>query len=213
MQKWTWALTVAAFALVGADLVYADQTATPAAMHGWGGDPFGDATVTRADAQAKAAAMFDRLDLNHDGKLDKADRAVRIGQQFDKMDSNHDGVLSKDEFIAAHEQAMAWHEAHHGQPGGMEHDHDGAEPGPGGPGPMGPGPWGPGGMAMLDTNGDSAISRDEFIAGALKRFDEADTNHDGKLTKDERRAAFHPHLQAWRKDHADMPPPPPPGGE
>ncbi|MBW8785389.1 MAG: hypothetical protein JF593_12265 [Novosphingobium sp.] len=32
-------------------------------------DPFGDATVARADAQTQAAARFDALDTNHDGVL------------------------------------------------------------------------------------------------------------------------------------------------
>lgn len=192
-----------------AGVAYAQQHMPPA------GDPMGAATVTRAEAQAKAADMFARLDTNGDGKLDQADRDAMIGKRFDAMDTNHDGQLSKQEFIAAH-QAM--HE----------------ERGMGGPGMGGPGMGGPEGAmgghpmghrmhggigdrmghmaAMADTNGDHAISRDEFLAAALKRFDAADTNHDGKVTPEERKAAFRAGMKAMREhrmDH-DMPPPPPP---
>ena len=180
-----------------------------------GHDPLGDATITRAEAQAKAAEMFAKMDLNHDGKLDSADRAVRIGRRFDAMDANHDGTLSKQEFIDAHMKPTP--------------------PGPQGGRPegMGPGRMGHHGMggammigmlARMDTNGDKAISRDEFVAGALQRFDAADANHDGKLTPEERRAAFRAGMMKHMRgmghggegmehggmghDMDDMPPPP-----
>lgn len=105
-------------------------------------DPYGDATVSRADAQAKAVADFDRLDTNRDGKL------------------------SADELNASS--------------------------GPGG-GRMG---------AMLlrfaDANGDGAIGKDEFIAAAMKRFDSADADGNGQLTKAERDAAREARRQRWQ---------------
>lgn len=203
-----------------AGVAYAQQHMPPE------GDPMGAGTVTRAEAQAKAAEMFTKMDVNGDGKLDAADRDAMIGKRFDAMDTNHDGQLSKQEFIAAHQKmpGMAGH-------GMDEHGMDG----PGGA--MGPGMAGHrigghmgghmgmgGGMgrmaAMADTNGDHAISRDEFIAAAMKRFDAADANHDGKLTPEERKAAFRAGMKAMREhrmgqgkdhgmDHGDMPPPPP----
>lgn len=36
----------------------------------------GDATLTRAEAVERAGARFDRLDTNHDGKLDATERAA-----------------------------------------------------------------------------------------------------------------------------------------
>ena len=39
---------------------------------------------------------------------------------------------------------------------------------------------------MADTNGDGAISKDEFTTAALAMFDRADTNGDGTVTPDER---------------------------
>ena len=47
------------------------------------------------------------------------------------------------------------------------------------------------GMAMMrraDTNGDKMISRAEFEAAALARFNRVDANKDGKITKEERQA-------------------------
>lgn len=49
-----------------------------------------------------------------------------------------------------------------------------------------------------DTNGDGVITRDEALADAAKRFDAADTNHDGKVTPEEMRAA----RMAHRGGHA-----------
>jgi len=54
-------------------------------------------------------------------------------------------------------------------------------------------------MAMArdaDTNKDGAISQAEFMAAAMKRFDAEDTNHDGKITKEERAAAHEARKEA-----------------
>ena len=39
--------------------------------------------------------------------------------------------------------------------------------------------------SKLDTNGDGLISLDEFTAKARAKFEKADTNHDGQLSKSE----------------------------
>jgi len=204
---------------LGVAALVAGLAGTAIAQHGLSGsggmgghDPFGDATITRAEAQAKAAEMFGRLDVNGDGRTDAADRTAAMGKRFDAMDANHDGMLSKQEFLDAHQKktgqkrmgAMAGpdHPAEHRMGRGMGH----------GMGAMR-------GMKMLrqaDTNGDKAVSRDEFIAAALKRFEAADANHDGKLTPEERRTAMrqmmghHGSAGMGRMDHdmGDMPPPP-----
>lgn len=41
-------------------------------------------------------------------------------------------------------------------------------------------------MKRLDTNGDGAVSKEEFLAGANERFSKMDRNGDGKLTQDDR---------------------------
>jgi len=137
-------------------------------------DPMGGKTITRAEALAKAEAMFTRLDVNHDGKLDEADKTAHLNQRFDAMDADHNGSLSRDEFIAAHAKIPMDDGPPHGgprmgNPGKAMHEM---------------------GMMyhMADTNGDGAVSKDEFIAAHLKMFDQADSNHDGKLIPAERKA-------------------------
>lgn len=182
MKRLTLALGAAGLATVLAGAAWAQQ-------HRMGGhDPFGNATITRAEAQAKAGEMFARLDVNRDGKLDQADRAAAMGARFDAMDANHDGALSRQEFIDAHARMMAGR------------DGEGPRMGAGMGAGMRPGMGRMmGGMKMLgrmDANGDRTITRDEFMAGALKRFDAADANHDGKLTPEERRAGMKRHMGA-----------------
>jgi len=202
MKKITLGLgaTALAIALAATGVVHAEQTGSPpAAAPGQRttADPLGDATVTRAEAQTHAAAQFDRMDLNRDGKLDAADRAARIGQHFDAMDANKDGTLSRQEFATAHEQRMTGHDdADHGPHKG--HGHHGA-------GMMGMG------MKGMDADADRTVTRAEFLAGALQRFDAADSNHDSKLTPAERRSAWRNHRHAMRSSHHGMHHPNPAG--
>lgn len=42
-------------------------------------------------------------------------------------------------------------------------------------------------LREMDTNGDGAISKAEFMAGAEARFSKMDRNGDGKLDKEDRR--------------------------
>lgn len=87
--------------------------------------------------------------------------------RFDALDTDKDGVLSPAELAAAVPA----------RPGA------GARSG-------GRGNRAGGWMArMLDANGDGRITRDEFVAGMLRRFDRMDANHDGQLTSAERQAA------------------------
>lgn len=100
-------------------------------------DPWGSATVTRDQAEAKA------------------------NERFDALDSNRDGALSAEEIAAA-------------MPAG------------GGRGPGGPGS----GMRRADADRDGKITKAEFAASQLRRFDSQDENKDGQLTKEERDAAM-----------------------
>ena len=213
--------------LGGAAIAAADAPAMERAM--------ANATITRAQAQARAEAAFAKLDVNHDGKLDKADRAAREGEHFDKMDTNHDGQISRDEFTAAHDamkgmmgRGMMGHDMpppppagamegmEHGPAGGMDHA------GMGRKGMMMRG----GQMGMLmgilraaDPQHTGTVSKDAFVGAALKMFDDADANHDGKVTPDERKAAMRAKMGALRgmrghaMQHGDMTPPAKPAGQ
>ena len=205
MKKLT--LGISALTLVLAGAAMAADTPTPPAGP--------DKVLTRAEAKTRAEAAFAKLDLNHDGKLDKADRAVRIGEHFDKIDANHDGTISRDEFIAAHE-AMRDGPSHGqpgmGQPGMGRPDMPPPPPGAGPRGPEGRGPehrpphGGFGGapimfeiLRLADPAHTGSITKDAFVAASLKLFDETDANHDGKVTPEERRAAFAKQHHAWGK--------------
>ena len=188
--------------------------------------------LTRAQAQADAGKLFDRIDVNHDGKIDAADRTAHLDAMFDKLDTNHDGVISRDEFRAAHE-----HGPEMGMAMGRAGDHDrrhgddaGAPPA-GGPGRGQPhfgqvrrqghdgwrGHQGHGMMLagiimhMADPNHSGSVSRDAFVGAALKLFDETDTNHDGVVTGEERAAErgrlayrMRDAMRArWQAHHAD----------
>jgi hypothetical protein len=153
----------------------------------------GDGVTTRAEVQERAQAMFARMDANHDGKLDQADRAARRDAVFDRIDADHNGQISRAEF-----------ETPRGPRGGEGAGAPGMR-GPGGPeshrghrmwghrmggghrgGMMGPG-MAPG---MADANHDGTLTQAEFVGAAMQRFDRIDADHDGKVTRDERQAAF-----------------------
>jgi Ca2+-binding EF-hand superfamily protein len=220
----TLALSLTLAVIAGCGVAYAEQAEQP--NHGWANHGLGGpgmASVTKAQAQEMAARMFDRLDVNHDGKLDATDREARRTEMktamFDRMDANHDGQISRAEFMDFKPRGP-------GGPGGMGHDMHGpmgGPDGPGGPGMGGMGGPGRGGMGammmhMADTNHDGVITRDEFMAAVSKHFDEMDANHDGTVTPEERRAAHQAMRQRMhdRKDHdgmggmggGAMPPPP-----
>jgi Ca2+-binding EF-hand superfamily protein len=134
-----------------------------------GDHPTGD--MTRAQAMQMANGHFDRMDVNKDGKLDRADReamhAKIAAEMFDRTDANHDGMISRDEWNAGAAKMAEMH---------------------GGPGMRGRPMMRHMGM-MADTDGDRAISRDEFQKRALEHFDRVDANHDGTISAAEREQA------------------------
>ena len=152
--------------------------------------PMGD--MTRAQALAMADRQFDRLDVNKDGRVDKADRdamhARMAAEMFDRADTNKDGVISRDEWTAA--SAKLADRGPPPPPGAAGPD-DRAMPG----GPM------MRRMAMkADGDGDRAVTRQEFEARALARFDRMDTNKDGKISAEEREQAH-----AAMREHVERP--------
>ncbi|MEQ1542302.1 MAG: EF-hand domain-containing protein [Novosphingobium sp.] len=193
MKMITKAVSIAAVALALGGVAHAAQE-----QRGWGG-PDANATVTRADAQAKAEAMFTKSDANGDGKLDSADMAAKMGQRFDAMDTDRNGALSRDEFLTGH-QHMRGADGHEGHKMGKREGRRGERAGRGGM------------MRMADANGDGALSKQEAVGGALKHFDMADANKDGKLTPEERKAA-HAKMRGRMKgmrggmDRGETPPP------
>jgi Ca2+-binding EF-hand superfamily protein len=134
-----------------------------------------------------ADAHFAKMDDNSDGKLDAEDHKAMQKKHFDAMDADKNGSISEDEFAAAHAAKMEKRgerkEHRMGMDEGGRHGggkHHGAS---GHGGPM---------MAMLhkaDVNGDKAISREELRSSVEAHFTKADSNRDGSLSADERKAA------------------------
>jgi hypothetical protein len=126
-------------------------------------DPYGDATMSKADADKAGAAHFDQLDTNHDGNLSADEIAAAPGGRgVTRADANGDGTVSKAEYMAAQGQRFGMMDANHdGQLTKAERDGfrqkmmdrmraNGGMGGPGaaaGPGGSMGGPNGPGGPA------------------------------------------------------------------
>lgn len=196
--KLTIGLSIAALALSGAGVAYAQQDGPRRGM-----DADGNGVVTRAEAQTRAQAMFARMDANNDGKIDAADRAARMGRMFDSIDADKNGQLSRDEFMAHHQRGPGMRGGH----GGMNHqgghgDHAGAAKGDGegkrwgGRGHRGGGMMGM--TRMADANKDGAITQAEYTAAANAHFDRVDANKDGSITREERKAARDAMRAQWR---------------
>ncbi len=149
--------------------------------------------ITRAQAQEQAGKMFDRMDANKDGKLDAADREARQKARFDRLDTNKDGSISREEFAARPDRTRA---APDGQKvdgkrfGGRHH-----------------GGWqrgGHGGMGMM-KQGAGPITKADFVAAHLARFDAADTDRNGVLTAQERQAQREKMRAEWQAKRAAQP--------
>ncbi len=68
-------------------------------------DTDNDGTIDLAEAKKAAAALFDKLELDHDGTLDKKELARRLtAKELAAADPDHDGTLTKDEYLAVVEQ-------------------------------------------------------------------------------------------------------------
>ena len=177
-----------------------------------------DGYVTRAEADAAHQAMIGEMHDRFTKRFEKADfpRPDRAAM-FDKLDTNKDGSISRQEYMSAKPEIR--HESHvfvmrdgeapvevgaaghvPGTPEGPARVtilQDGAPPlemnsRPGEPGAKGIRMHG---MRMgmhgrmfeeADANHDGKVSQQEMTDLALKHFDSADANHDGKLTPDER---------------------------
>lgn len=151
----------------------------------------GEAGLTRDSVQQRAAQAFERMDLNRDGKIDAADRQARAKARFDRTDANSDGAIDFAEYTAKRERPesvaaerrapRAEHMGHRGMRGGM--------------GLRGPG-------READADGDGVITRAEFEAALLARFDTADADNDGTVTAAERKAQGDAMREQWSERRA-----------
>ena len=173
--------------------------------------------TTRAEAEAKARAHFAERDTNHDGFITRdeirAGVEARMGKMqdmaFDRIDTDKNGTISREEFTARRD--------HPGGPRIVERRIERMTPDAvkDGPAPGGRemrvmmmhrGGAGGGHMIMMtDSDKDGRISQAEAVAGALKMFDQADTNHDGTVTHEERGAAMRDWVMKMRETRGGEP--------
>ncbi|RXD07404.1 hypothetical protein EQZ23_05010 [Sphingomonas sp. UV9] len=121
-----------------------------------------------AGTPAPRAAM--RQDANRDGVVTRAEAIAQADARFAQMDTDRDGRVSAGE-MRAYRTAMRDRMVARGRdapvppPGGAKHDGMGRR---------------------MDPNRDGSVTREEFQARALKRFDRVDANHDGRIDATER---------------------------
>jgi len=145
--------------------------------HGGGmkADTDGNGQVSRAEAEAGAAARFARMDANNDGALTAADREARMAEHrakmFTALDADKNGQISRDEFMTHKPEGMHAGMGHGGHKMGMRGHRGG--------GMM---------MGMADANKDGSVSKAEFTAAALARFDKTDADKNGQISAEERKA-------------------------
>jgi Ca2+-binding EF-hand superfamily protein len=113
-----------------------------------------------AHAGAGGAARLEALDTNSDGLLSRTEV-----QSHAHLSKNFDAVDTNRDGQLSRDELRAWHATHKSKEGQ--------------------------GFSKVDTNADGQIERSEVQNNPreLARFDAADTNHDGVVTKEEARAA------------------------
>ena len=192
-------LAAASIALGGVAIAQTAPTAAPTAQ-ARPDRPDRNAPETRAQAQQRAEAMFARMDANNDGKLDQADRDARRAQRseaaFTRMDANRDGNVSRAEWDAAQQARQTRMNERRQQRGQQAGEAGGERRGHGMRG--GRGGHHMGGM-MRGGDRNATVTREQFVANALARFDRMDANRDGTVTAEERQAA----RQAMRQQRGE----------
>ncbi len=104
--------------------------------------PATDADVTRSAKRAEfQQKLFDQIDTNHDGTISRAEYQAWIDGRFDKLDTNHDGVVDATEI--ANSPATAARVQKRAERF-VQH---------------------------FDTSGSGKVSKADFEAKAMKRFD------------------------------------------
>ncbi len=169
--------------------------------------------VTRAALEAGIKARFDKVDANKDGIVTRAEfdahrdvlkserqaRAkARRDQHFAALDTNKDGQISRAEFDAPRERRAEGQKARGEAPKARgEGFADRRWRGPGARGSRGEpmaGAW----FDRLDADKDGRVSLTDMLAKPLERFDAIDTDRNGTISPEERKAAREKIRARWQ---------------
>ncbi len=111
-------------------------------------------------------------------------------------DTNGDGVITRDEIAAAADARFARRD--HSGDGALDRTDRAMPVANGAPG-----------ASAAPARAQRNVTREQFRAGAMRRFDRLDTNHDGKIDATEL-AAAETLMRARRAANGEMPATPPP---
>lgn len=137
------------------------------------------------DPAARAEEYFKRLDTNGDGKISKEEYVEaakkEAEERFNNLDANKDGFIDKEEL----QKAL---QAQRGRFAGGRSRGEGGERPAGAPegGPRaGGGGMGALGELMRKVQETGSVTKEDYHKITDEQFDRLDTNHDGKITKEE----------------------------
>lgn len=133
----------------------------------------GAALALSPDGQGHADRMA-AIDIDGDGNITAEERAAHRATMFDQMDADGDGYLSEQEVEAFRAAKRAEHQQKRAEmmEKRQEHRREMMEQR----------------KAAMDSDGDGAISRDEFVVAESPRLAKIDTNGDGVISAEERAA-------------------------
>lgn len=152
------------------------------------GEPLSGGALGRPNCKEAISRWFDRIDANHDGRVDLSEFLGDARVQFAAMDLDKDGFITPPELsIYRAPYAAAAAPAQAPRPGARPH----AARGQAGGAPQGRGDTG-GSLSdeadpvmVADTSLRNQVSLADFLSYADRRFAALDANHDGQLTREE----------------------------
>jgi Ca2+-binding EF-hand superfamily protein len=123
------------------------------------------------DGDWGADAKFKMMDRDSDGKVTSSEHTTSAKAMFTKMDADKDGKVTGSEMDASHAAMKEGHEGkspHAAHEGKHDREMSSAQK-----------------IAMIDEDGDGAITAAEHAAGSQSMFKKMDGNGDGSLSKEE----------------------------
>jgi len=145
----------------------------------------------RRGGQGERRSPFERFDANEDGKLTAAEMPEEFRERMMRADTNGDGAVTREEMDAAMRALRESWRGGQGDQGGQ--GGEGRRRGP---------------FDRFDANDDGVLTTAEVPEEAREHIMRADTNGDGKVTREEWQAA----MRAFRERGESGPGGPPGGG-